>query len=105
MPFIGNALKTNFTKVRLISNTKLNDTSLNKDKTVGVEKNAEWSKIYEFPYIRLAAALNKLKIYQAVFTGVLVGGSTALEHNEILSTGATYMVGALGIICDSLSKK
>lgn len=96
MPFIGNALKTNFIKVRLISNTKLNNCILNENKTVTT--NDQWSLIYQLPFIRLAAALNKIKVYQALFTGVGICSSMALENYEIIPAGASQIVGALGII-------
>lgn len=98
LPFIGDALKTNFIKVRLVSNTKLNNCIPNENKTVTTNNSQEWSLIYQFPYIRLAAAMNKLKIYQAIFTGAAISSSIALENYEIIPTGASQIVGALGII-------
>lgn len=97
MPFIGNTLKTNFIKVRLISNTKLNNCVPNENKTVTTNTNHEWSLIYQFPFIRLAAAMNKLKIYQAIFTGVGISSSIALENYDIIPAGASQIVAALGI--------
>lgn len=101
MPFIGNVLKTNFTKVRLISNSKLNHCSLNESKTVTTNNDEDWCTIYQLPSIRLAAAMNKLKIYQAIFTGTTICTSLGLEYYEIVPAGATQIVGALGIICNN----
>lgn len=57
----------------------------------------QWTTIYQFPYIRFVAALNKIKLYQFGITGTSLPATYALETSGYL-TDTLPIVAAVGMI-------
>lgn len=66
-------------------------------------KKATWKPIYFFPFIHIARLLNRLKIYQSVFTFTLVPILTGLYYHNLSDIHTVYVVtGAATFTCLSL---
>lgn len=61
------------------------------------DQGRHWTTIYQFPYIRFVAALNKIKLYQFGITGTSLPATYALETSGYL-TDTVPIVAAIGMI-------
>ena len=66
--------------------------------TINSHNDSNWKTVFKFPFIAQVAAANKLKIYQAAFTVLVVPLSFMLESMEILPITTCYVTSAIGKI-------
>jgi len=91
------ALKTN--PVRCLCSTMNNQSQ----DAVPSPKKATWKPIYFFPLIHIARLLNRLKIYQTVFTFTSVPLLTGLYYHDLSDINTVFVVtGAATFTCLSL---
>ncbi|GFT87940.1 transmembrane protein 186 [Trichonephila clavipes] len=62
-----------------------------------------WIKIYYFPYIRIAAVLNRLKLYQTAFTVANFPLSVIMYNNGLMELQSVQIVsGCAALACGTL---
>ncbi|GFR12424.1 transmembrane protein 186 [Trichonephila clavata] len=65
--------------------------------------NGSWIKIYYFPYIRIAAILNRFKLYQTAFTVATFPFSIMMYNNGLMELqGVQTVSGCAALACGTL---